>query len=770
MPGSTVTRRRAEHAPVPSGLAPLGLAPLGLAPLGLAPLGLAPLGLAPLGLAPLGLARSGRSSQCRDRSDGSVPTTRDRSRAAAATGCDGPTVSPWDHPVVAGEQRGRYVVSTSDEAGDGFRPGLARMGDRIGGLTGDRLGEPRGAVFDDGPAVRGSVAGGVLAARLAAETRPGWDAGALNAVVEGVQRLDVDGLSLGSIERALGELTTAIRRLQAAQTRLVGVVQSRRATTRRPGDAAGGSDKVERQSARFLTDELRVPPAEARRTARTARRLDQTPRLRALFEAGLLSPEHVAAISGVLTDVPLEQRDAVEAELVTFARTATPYELAREARRQLALADHDAARRRERSGALRRRAGWYRLADGALRVDATLYGLAAETVQVALDAATPPPCSDDQRSHDQRRADGLVALCEQVLRAGTLPARHGVRPHVNVVVSLEDLRGFTGVAAFASGETATLDELTSLFADCAVSRTVLGLQNAPLAGSAVTRTVPAALWRALLVRDGGCTWANCDAPASWCHVAHGEVPFAAKGTLTPDNAALLCPHHHATFDRGGYDIRIDGDAVTYHRNPSRPSAAELARRAAGGPDPGGGLARPPAAELARQAAGGPDPGGGLARPPAAELARQAAGGPDPGGGLARPPAAELARQAAGGPDPGGGLAHPSVTRALQGTASGTDPDAPAPEGGSGRRARAPDTTGTGPPGTPDMIGTGPPGPPGPPGTPGSSALPARVPVDDPSPVAHGSDPDGRLRRTAATTDEHGPVAPTQPSFVGHDTG
>ncbi len=199
-------------------------------------------------------------------------------------------------------------------------------------------------------------------------------------------------------------------------------------------------------------------------------------------------------------------------------------------------------------------------------------------MRVALDAATPAPTGDDARTNEQRRADGLVALGQLSLRAAELPSRHGVRPHVNVTVSLADLRAWTGIATLGSGETVSLEEIGGLLQDCSVSRTVLGLADAPIAGSVASRTVPAALWRALVERDGGCRWSNCDAPAAWCQVAHGEVPFAADGALSLDNAALLCGHHHRRFDRGGWDIAIDGRHVTFSANPDRPSVVELARQ------------------------------------------------------------------------------------------------------------------------------------------------------------------------------------------------
>jgi hypothetical protein len=55
--------------------------------------------------------------------------------------------------------------------------------------------------------------------------------------------------------------------------------------------------------------------------------------------------------------------------------------------------------------------------------------------------------------------------------------------------------------------------------------------------------VTAALWRALVVRDGGCTHPGCDRPPGWCEAHHIEH-WADGGTTTLDNLRLYCDRHH----------------------------------------------------------------------------------------------------------------------------------------------------------------------------------------------------------------------------------
>ncbi len=173
-----------------------------------------------------------------------------------------------------------------------------------------------------------------------------------------------------------------------------------------------------------------------------------------------------------------------------------------------------------------------------------MYGTDAETVRTALDAFTATPTSDDRRSHDQRRADGLTTMANAALSAGTAPSQHGVRPHVLLLVDAEQLAahraGSPAVAMTGSGQPTTLAHLNPLLADCHVTRIALDASRAPVEASQAVRTVHTALWRALQARDQGCTWAGCTAPPAWCDVAHLATPYAAGGRLTLETAALLC--------------------------------------------------------------------------------------------------------------------------------------------------------------------------------------------------------------------------------------
>ena len=219
--------------------------------------------------------------------------------------------------------------------------------------------------------------------------------------------------------------------------------------------------------------------------------------------------------------------------------------------------------------------------DGGVAFSGLAYGIAAELARSALDAFRRPDAADEHRTPEQRSADAFEQMCDAALRLGDAPTVHGERPHVILLVEEAALQREAGAAVFAgSGQPITLAEAGTLLTDCAVSRVVRRADDTPIEVTRNVRTVPQGLWRALVVRDGGCRWEACDAPASWCDVAHGEHPYRAEGNLSPENALLLCRRHHRRFDKEPWRVEIVGDEVTFHRKES-PYVHPLDRAALG---------------------------------------------------------------------------------------------------------------------------------------------------------------------------------------------
>ena len=80
--------------------------------------------------------------------------------------------------------------------------------------------------------------------------------------------------------------------------------------------------------------------------------------------------------------------------------------------------------------------------------------------------------------------------------------------------------------------------------------------------------IPAAIRRAVILRDQHCRWAGgCDQPASACEVHH-VTHLADGGKTSVDGCALYCFfHHHVAIHQWGWTVTLDPDGTTTARSP-----------------------------------------------------------------------------------------------------------------------------------------------------------------------------------------------------------
>jgi hypothetical protein len=108
----------------------------------------------------------------------------------------------------------------------------------------------------------------------------------------------------------------------------------------------------------------------------------------------------------------------------------------------------------------------------------------------------------------------------RALSEGNLPTEGGKRPQVVVTVSLPVLQGRIGPASLALGGPINVDVARRLACDAGVIPVVLGSRGEPLDIGRASRTVPAAIRRAVILRDGGFAFSGCSVPARWCDIHH----------------------------------------------------------------------------------------------------------------------------------------------------------------------------------------------------------------------------------------------------------
>ncbi len=193
-----------------------------------------------------------------------------------------------------------------------------------------------------------------------------------------------------------------------------------------------------------------------------------------------------------------------------------------------------------------------------------------------------------------RRADGLCALAAAHQQAQLAPANGGDRPRIVVTVRHDQLRDDCAAAGVLdSGERLTAGQLRMLACDAEVLPAVLGGNSEILDIGRAQRLVTPAIRTALVLRDCGCVFPGCDAPASVCH-AHHLVPWWAGGKTSLSNLVLLCPHHHNLVEpsRDGppehgppqhsqgnrWEIRLGADGIPEVLPPARMDRTRTPRR------------------------------------------------------------------------------------------------------------------------------------------------------------------------------------------------
>jgi hypothetical protein len=216
--------------------------------------------------------------------------------------------------------------------------------------------------------------------------------------------------------------------------------------------------------------------------------------------------------------------------------------------------------------------------DGGLWIRGELDAVGGEKVQAALESivqAHRP--AGHVRTRAQQLGEALVQPADLALASGTLPVLRTVKPHVVVLLTLEDLADpSTGPGAASTGFGAQIPATRArwLAWDASISRVVMGPHGQPMEYGRTKRVVPPALRRAVEVRDRHGVFAGCQAPAYWCDVHH-LLHWIHGGETDLDNSALLCERHHTEVHPGFSVVRPpDGRWRTYRPDDTETLIAE----------------------------------------------------------------------------------------------------------------------------------------------------------------------------------------------------
>jgi hypothetical protein len=203
------------------------------------------------------------------------------------------------------------------------------------------------------------------------------------------------------------------------------------------------------------------------------------------------------------------------------------------------------------------------LYDGRTVISGELRDLAAETVVTALHAYADPPDDKLPKTTSRRYAEALVRICEVALAHTGTPQRP--RAQVSIVVDWKTLteRQPGRLDGEFTGPIHPRD-IERLLCDCDISRVITGPDSLPLDVGRKRRNPTPAMRKALVERDGGCRWPDCDRPAGFCD-AHHVRPWIPDGETKLSNLILLCSHHHHVTHKPGWSMTFDGTTLEVHR-------------------------------------------------------------------------------------------------------------------------------------------------------------------------------------------------------------
>lgn len=350
--------------------------------------------------------------------------------------------------------------------------------------------------------------------------------------------MNIHEMSTDQLEQEIQRFEVVRRQAAAVMGALIAEVDRRQVPL---GDGC-------RSTREWVAGRIDTTPEEASGLTRLSLALQDLPETSDRFAKGELSVARALLISRVAT---------AESEADWFERLA---------RLNLAGAERLVARHRRLNRKKERaqhRTSWVSiqpsLDEAWWRLSGGVGSVAGHIISTALrDRADELPSGSGDQTH--RQALALESLCQDAYQS------EGSEPSITAFVDLDAARGSDSEAGadVASGPRLGPDALAELLCNGRVQ--VVGLSNGrPVTATPNSRTIPPAVRRFVLWRDGGaCQAAGCTSTYRLQpHHIHGW-----QNGHDPDGLVTLCwYHHHVVVHRRGYRIERD-QAGIYFRAPA----------------------------------------------------------------------------------------------------------------------------------------------------------------------------------------------------------
>ena len=165
----------------------------------------------------------------------------------------------------------------------------------------------------------------------------------------------------------------------------------------------------------------------------------------------------------------------------------------------------------------------------------------------------------DPRTREQRNYDVLQGIVTAGLRStGTKAGEMRDLAQITATITMRELESGVG-AAWLDDVAEPISAATAKELVCGkgLAKIIIGQNGEPLYLGRHKRYFTEKQMRALAVRDGGCVWPGCGAPAAWTDGHHVKA-WADGGATDVDNGVLLCPYHHHKLHRSGFRLAMIG--------------------------------------------------------------------------------------------------------------------------------------------------------------------------------------------------------------------
>lgn len=365
------------------------------------------------------------------------------------------------------------------------------------------------------------------------------------------------------VEDALVSLTRARSQLDALLMRVL--VQ---------GQAVdAGSETGATSTTNWWSHATRVTRAEAHRTARLAKQLEEHDAVAEKLVAGGLRTDQARVIADAVDALPDEVEDWVAVAATRFlldkAGEHDAKALRTLGRRVLevvdpAAADAEEARRLESEEADALAKAWLTLVDdghgtcrGRFAVP-SLHGamLGKELTARIARTLTKARADGDPRPRVGKHDMGLAFL-DHIEASRQTPKAGGVPATVVVTMELETLLGGLKAASLDTGGRISAGQARRLACKAGVVPVVLGGPSVPLDVGRRRRFHSEHQRIAMGIRDKGCTAVGCDAPPAMTEAHHDEVSWSQGGGTSVEKGRLLCAPHHGKIHDPTFQHSLD---------------------------------------------------------------------------------------------------------------------------------------------------------------------------------------------------------------------